>query len=131
MDELDVLADGTGALPRELGQNPVGLQPGGRRFLAAGGKVTAPGPVFEARDHAGAQRVEHDVARQFEQVAVALDENGLVAPLENMPHPRIGAVEALGVDAVELPHALREVGLIRLDQNGSGSSSGTTRDTPS
>ena len=42
--------------------------------------------------------------------------DGFIAPLINMPDPGIAAVEILGVYAIELAHALREVGFGGFDQ---------------
>src|SRR5574340_86138 len=65
--------------------------------------------------HARAQRIEDHIARQFKEVTVALDEDGLVAALEHMTDAAPTAVEALRIDTVELAHPLRQIGLRRLD----------------
>ena len=117
MHELNVFADCAGTLPSKLCQDPVRLQPCRPRRLASGGKVTAPRPRFEPLDHLGAQRIEDNIARQFEQLAVTLNQDSLVPALENMPYPSMRTVKALGVDAIELAHALRKVGFRCLNQD--------------
>lgn len=105
VDELYVLANGGRTLLAKLRQYPVGLQPAGSITLAAGGKVAAPRLGVEPFHHLGAQRVKHHVARQFQQIAVALHQDGFVAALEYVPRPPVRAVETLGVDPVELAYA--------------------------
>ena len=63
----------------------------------------------------GAHRVEHDIPGEFQQVAVLVHENRLESPLQYMPDPSVAAVEALGVDAVQLAHADGQVAVRRLD----------------
>ena len=54
--------------------------------------------------------------------------DGFIAPFINMPNPAIAAIEILGVYAIELAHALREVGFGGVQSAGdSGCSSGTKR----
>lgn len=53
-------------------------------------------------------RVKHDVAGELLQMAVLLDENRLVPPLEEMADVAMAAIEALGVDPVQLAHPPRE-----------------------
>ena len=50
-----------------------------------------------------------NIARQLQQVIVPFHQDSFVTALEHMPYPLMGAVEALGVYAVELPHPLRKV----------------------
>jgi len=49
-------------------------------------------------------------------VGVSLDDHGPETTLKHVSHPAVGAIEPLGVDAVDLPHAAREVRLGRLDE---------------
>jgi hypothetical protein len=44
-------------------------------------------------------------------MAVFLDENGFIPALEQMADPAVPFVEELGVNAVQLPHAEREVSI--------------------
>lgn len=69
-----------------------------------------------ALEHFGPRRVERDIAGQFPQITPALDENGFEAALEDLADACAAAVEALGVDAVELPPARRQIALWRLDK---------------
>jgi hypothetical protein len=56
----------------------------GWRRAAHRGAVAAPGPQFGLGAEAGAHRVEDDIARQFQQVGLALHDDGFEAPLEPM-----------------------------------------------
>ena len=78
-----------------------GLEPGGRA-------VAAPRPVARGRHHAGPDRVPDDVAGDLEEVGLALDEDRLEAPLEDVSVAPVTPVEVLRVVAVELPHPARE-----------------------
>lgn len=46
---------------------------------------------------------------------ILLHQQRVVAPLENMPHQAVAAIDALRIDAVQLPHALAEIALGRFD----------------
>lgn len=63
----------------------------------------------------GPYRVERQVARQLEQVPVALDEDRIEASLEEMSVKGVAVVEGQRVSAVEPLHAGREIILRRLD----------------
>ena len=84
--------------------------------MGAGPQVAAPWPGFEAFDHFRAEWIENDIARQFEEVTVTLNQNRFITPLEDMPDPPVNAVEALRIHAVELAHAASEIGFGRFDQ---------------
>ena len=84
--------------------------------MPAGRQVAAPWPGVEALHHFCAEWIENDIARQFEEVAVTLNQNRFIAPLEDMPDPPVNAVEALRIHAVELTHAASEIGFGRFDQ---------------
>ena len=45
-------------------------------------------------------RVQNNIPTHFYQMAVFLDENGLVPSLEKMASPPVPFIECLGVDAV-------------------------------
>jgi chaperone required for assembly of F1-ATPase len=55
--------------------------------------------------HFGAKRVEYHVTREFQKIAVLLDQNRLETPLKNMANAPMRAIEQLGIDAIELAHA--------------------------
>ena len=71
--------------------------------------VAAPRPFTGPSRHARAHRVKHDIAAQFVQVGLLVHEDRLVAPLEQMSDSPVAPVGALGVDTVELAHALGEI----------------------
>lgn len=68
------------------------------------------GRGHEARRHG----VALDVAAQRQQVGVAIDRDRLVAALEQVADQAVALVEALRVDAVEVPHQARQVALARV-----------------
>ena len=101
---------------RELGEDRVYGQKGWRRLEAGGGAMATPAVLLGALDDGRLDGVEHDVAADREQVRVAFDQDGAVAGLEEVAAAAVPAVEALGVDAVEVAHAEREVPERRLQE---------------
>ena len=82
---------------------------------------------LEIGHHPRAQRVQVDVSREFEQVGLFLDHDGLVPVLEKVPPPAMPAVEGPRIAREERAHHAREgtqagpdqeVGVIR--QEGPG-----------
>jgi len=65
---------------------------------------------------AGANRVEHDVPRELEEVRVAFDENAAESTVEEMALVPVPPVEPLGVDTVESLHAGRDIPMWRLEE---------------
>jgi hypothetical protein len=47
----------------------------------------------------------------FHQVAIFLDDDGLVAPLKGRADPAVSPIEALGIDSVELAQPLSKAGI--------------------
>ena len=78
--------------------------------------VAAPGPLLGPVHQPRPHRVEVDVAAQFPEVALVLDQHGLVAALEEVAAAAVAAVELAGVAAVEILHAGGQVGPGRLDE---------------
>jgi len=79
--------------------------------------MTAPRPVRRILAQAGANRIEHDIARELHEVGVRLHEDRLVAPLKNVTDAAIAAIDRLRIHPVELPHAARQVGFGSLHDN--------------
>lgn len=63
-----------------------------------------------------ANRVEHDVPRELEEVRVALDENAPESTIEEMALVSMPPVEPLGVDTVKPLHPDRNVPARCLDE---------------
>ena len=59
--------------------------------------------------HLRANRIENDVACQFQQVAVFLDDDTFVTALKYVPYAFMAAVDRLRVHAVKLAHAQGEI----------------------
>jgi hypothetical protein len=97
-------------------QCPVGLQPVGRGRRTHRRPVVAPGPVARLSHHAGTHGIQHDVAGKLEQIRLLLHQDRLVTALKDVPDSGVHLVEALRVDAIELAHALREIGVGRFRQ---------------
>lgn len=112
-DEAGVARDGFVFSLAKRRQNSARLQPLRSGSVADHCAVTAPGPVSRpARSH----RVQHHIARQFQQIGIFLNEDRFVAPLKDMTDPLVGPIEPLLVDAVELAHAFGQIGIRRLDE---------------
>ena len=60
------------------------------------------------------QGIEHHVAPQLQQLRIAFHENSLESPLEQVSYQIVATVELLGVNTVELTHALGEIRFRRL-----------------
>jgi hypothetical protein len=86
-DETPVASHRCGPLFGKHPQHRVGLQPPGRRHLSHHRAVAAPGPIARRRHHPCANRIQHHVPRQLQQVAVALYQNRLGSPLKLAGRP--------------------------------------------
>ena len=73
--EIDVLFDGTPALRGELTEYPVRLQPRRCGLDSDHRVVRTPGPRAGLAHHARSHRIQHDIARQLQQVTVFFDED--------------------------------------------------------
>src|SRR5690349_7024504 len=93
----------------ELRQYPVGGERRMRFGGAGGAAVAAPFPPAGMFDRPGPDRVQDDVAADLQQIALLVDQDRLVAPLEDVPHAPVSSIVGLGVDTVQLAHAYREV----------------------
>jgi hypothetical protein len=60
---------------------------------------------------AGSHPIADDVTRQLEQTGIPLDENALETALKQASDQAMARTALLGEDAVELPHALRQIPL--------------------
>src|SRR2546428_13578386 len=67
-----------------------------------------------------ADGIEHDVARQLEQMGVALEENTAESAVGEMALEAGPPVEPLGVDTVEPLHTDRDIAGRGLDEKGEG-----------
>ena len=65
-------------------------------------------------DHVGPQRVQIDVAAHFQKVPIAIHHDGLEPSPEQMADLAVTAVVALRVDAIDVAHQPRQIGLARL-----------------
>lgn len=60
--------------------------------------------LFSSFNHVRAYRVQHDIAADFEEMALFFHQNSLEPSLENMPVLAVFPVVCLGVDAVQMAH---------------------------
>jgi hypothetical protein len=72
----------------------------------------APRPARKA----DTRRILVNVRRDVLEVTLVLDDAALEAPLEEVAHALVAAVEPHRVDTVQAPHPLRELGLGRVDE---------------
>jgi len=92
-------------------QHPVGREPARRLTLPRRCAITAP-PILSWMLHQfGPDRIQHHIATQFEQMGVLLDQDGFEPSLQDVPHTMMPPVVPLRVQAIELAHPQREVGL--------------------
>lgn len=98
----------------ELPQYPVGGQPG-QHLAFEIGPVTAVGVSAGLLDHAGAHRVEMNVANQGEAVTISIDEKGLEAALEEVACLLSPRIDMARIAEGEVLHAGGEGLLARLE----------------
>lgn len=89
-------------------------QPRRRRRQPQVGAATRPRPVRRSGYQAGGHRVALDVTAQRHQIAVAINQYRLEAPLEQMTDEAVAPIEGLGVNAVEVPHQPLQLPQVRL-----------------
>lgn len=109
LHELPVLPLRSVTLASELPQHPRAHETGMSRFPARRGPVAAPFPESRSIDHLRPNGIKDNIPAHFEQVAVFLDQDGLVPPLEQMPGPAVRLIEELRVHTVQLAHAESQV----------------------
>ncbi len=97
-------------------QQPVGFEKRRSLLFPRRRAIAAPWPLLRPGYHARAHRVEDQVARKLEKVTVLIDQDTLEASLKEVADTAMGTVDVLGVDTVELSHALGQIGVGRFDQ---------------
>ena len=98
----------------ELPQHPVGGQPG-QRLVSEIGPVTAVGVSGSLLDHAGAHRIEMDVAHQRKSVAIPIDEEGLEAAFKEVACAFTPCIDIARIAEGEVLHAGGQGLLARLE----------------
>jgi hypothetical protein len=83
---------------------------------ASRGQIAGPLPVVRPFRHPGPDRVQDDIPANFEEMAVFLDQNGLVPALEQVTGPAMAFIEELRINAVQLSHAEGKVAVRGLDK---------------
>lgn len=78
--------------------------------------VTAPGIIIQLPDQPGTEGITVDIAQDFEQMTVILNQNGLVTSAKQLPVLPVGTIEVLGIDAIDVTHATRQIPLRGLEQ---------------
>lgn len=107
--EIYITPCGLAPLFRKGSQKPVDRQPGRCRIQPCRGPITTPWPLVRGAYYTGPDRIEHNIAGQFQEVGFLLHDDRLETSLEYMPHPSMPAIETLGVDSVQLPHTLERL----------------------
>lgn len=67
-------------------------------------------------DDSTADRIQNNISRKLQQVALSVNENGLEPSLKDVPGPVMSAVEALGVHPIQLSHPTGQIGVGSLDE---------------
>lgn len=93
----------------ELSHQPLNLQPGRLRHATQHRVVAAPRPVLGQVADTCPHGVEHHVARQLQQIRLALHDDRFEPALKHMTIPVVGAVVSLGVRSIELAHSGAQV----------------------
>lgn len=78
--------------------------------------VTRPAILSRMVYQPGANRIEHDISAQFEQITLLFNENRLISPLKKMPNPTMLSVEFLRINPPQLTHSHREIGFRGFNQ---------------
>jgi hypothetical protein len=73
-------------------------------------------PLLRILDHLSPHGIQDDIPANLQEVAVLLDEDSFIPPLEQMANPAVPFVEELGVDSIQLPHAVRKVSIGRFNK---------------
>jgi hypothetical protein len=73
--------------------------------------IATPTPLLRTCNHAGPNGVEHYIPDQLQEIRLAVNYNGLVPPLEDVPHTSMMSIEALCVDPVQLAHARGKIAI--------------------
>ena len=68
-------------------------------------RVATPGPVLRSGAEPRIHRVQGDIARDLQRMAIRFDQAGVVARPKDMPAPLVSLVEQLGMAAIEVLHA--------------------------
>ncbi len=84
--------------------------------LASSSLITRPDILFRHLYHLRSNRIQNDIATDFQQVTVLLDQNGTVPPLEQMTVPAMPFIEQLGIYSVQLAHSERQVAVRSFDK---------------
>lgn len=100
----------------ELRVDPVGREPGRPGQFSRCAAIATPRPQTWMRHHLRPYRIQYDIATQFQEVRVLFDQNRGKPALQQMPDALMPTVKGLRVAAIQLPHALREIGLGRFEQ---------------
>ena len=107
---------GTLRLSIELRKEPACTQEYRRSNLSDCCSIATPRPLPWILRHLCSYGIENNVSRYLEEVAFLLNEDCLESPLKDMSSTLMSPVERLRIDTVEMPHATREIGSGRLNQ---------------
>jgi hypothetical protein len=97
----------------ELSEYPIRGEARVGRLFSCRGPVAGPFTVFGLFNHFRADRIQDNITADFEKVRVLLDEDGLVPALEKVAGLVAAFVPRLRINAVQLPHAEREISIRR------------------
>jgi hypothetical protein len=90
------------------------VEPGRGGHLTQVRLAAGPAPSLGRFRQARRNRVALHIPAQRQRIGVAINQDRLEPPLEQMSDEAMRAVEGLGVDAVQMSHQPRQVPLARL-----------------
>mgnify|MGYP001571503210 CR=1 FL=1 len=97
-DKHLILPLGRRTLSAKLGQYPVHGQTGRRGTESRRRSVARPGIGVEFSGPFGADRIQHHVSAQLQQIALPIHNDGFKAALQHVAHPLMATIECLRVD---------------------------------
>lgn len=115
-DELPVFSLCFCPYTAELTEHPVNRKAWMQLCLACSCLITRPGILFRRLYHLCSNRIQNNIATDFQQVTVLLDQNGTVPPLEQMTVPAMPFIEQLGIYSIQLAHSERQVAVRSFDK---------------
>lgn len=114
-DELPIVLLCDNPIVIERAEDRRDIQPFVRVFEAGCGPVARPAIVLRTRDYSGADRIQHDVAEQFAEMRLPLDQDAAKPTLKEVSATLVAAIEPARVSPIEPMHAAREIRLGCLD----------------
>lgn len=98
--ELPVFPLGLSSLSTELAEYPVRGKTRMGLCATRRGQVTRPRILLRLRCHLGSNGIQNNIPAYFQEMTVLLDQDRLIAALEQVTGPAVALIEELGVNTV-------------------------------